>query len=63
MRTGPKALVGLGLPAALRPHAPKKGVGGPYPAPSGYRWAQVAEDGQPVTEDGQPVMELQRIAA
>jgi len=28
MRIGPKALVGLGLPAALRPHAPKKGVGG-----------------------------------
>lgn len=28
MRTGPKALVGLGLPAALRPHAPDKGVGG-----------------------------------
>jgi len=27
MRLGPKALVGLGLPAALRPHAPKKGVG------------------------------------
>lgn len=26
MRTGPKALVGLGLPAALRPHAPDKGV-------------------------------------
>lgn len=31
MRTGPKALVGLGLPAALRPHTPDKGVGGgPY---------------------------------
>jgi len=28
MRTGPKALVGLGLPAALRPHTPDKGVGG-----------------------------------
>lgn len=27
MRTGPKALVGLGLPAALRPHALSKGVG------------------------------------
>ena len=27
MRTGPKALVGLGLPAALRPHTPDKGVG------------------------------------
>ncbi len=27
MRIGPKALVGLGLPAALRPHAPDKGVG------------------------------------
>ena len=27
MRTGPKGLIGLGLPAALRPHAPKKGVG------------------------------------
>lgn len=27
MRLGPKALVGLGLPAALRPHAPDKGVG------------------------------------
>jgi len=27
MRLGPKALVGLGLPAALRPHAPNKGVG------------------------------------
>ena len=26
MRTGPKGLIGLGLPAALRPHAPKKGV-------------------------------------
>ncbi len=26
MRIGPKALVGLGLPAALRPHAPDKGV-------------------------------------
>ena len=32
MRTGPKALVGLGLPAALRPHAPNKGVG----VPSGF---------------------------
>ena len=30
MRTGPKALVGLGLPAALRPHTPDKGVGAPY---------------------------------
>lgn len=30
MRTGPKALVGLGLPAALRPHAPDKGVGVRY---------------------------------
>ncbi len=29
MRTGPKALVGLGLPAALRPHALSKGVGVP----------------------------------
>jgi len=28
MRTGPKALVGLGLPAALRPHTPDKGVPG-----------------------------------
>jgi len=27
MRTGPKGLIGLGLPAALRPHAPDKGVG------------------------------------
>lgn len=27
MRIGPKALVGLGLPAALRPYAPDKGVG------------------------------------
>lgn len=26
MRIGPKALIGLGLPAALRPHAPDKGV-------------------------------------
>lgn len=26
MRTGPKGLIGLGLPAALRPHAPDKGV-------------------------------------
>ncbi len=26
MRLGPKALVGLGLPAALRPHTPDKGV-------------------------------------
>ncbi len=29
MRTGPKGLIGLGLPAALRPHAPNKGVGVP----------------------------------
>ena len=27
MRTGPKGLIGLGLPAALRPHALSKGVG------------------------------------
>jgi len=34
MRTGPKALVGLGLPAALRPHTPDKGVG--VVAPPGF---------------------------
>ena len=33
MRTGPKGLIGLGLPAALRPHAPKKGVLAP---PAGF---------------------------
>ena len=30
MRTGPKGLIGLGLPAALRPHAPKKGGVSPF---------------------------------
>ena len=42
-----------------------KGVGvpGPYPAPSGYRWAYVVEDSVRVTEDGQPVVDLERLAA
>lgn len=35
MRAGPKALVGLGRPASLRPHAPP--TGGGYPRlPSGF---------------------------
>lgn len=42
MRTGPKALIGLGLPAALRPHAPKKGV--PVP-PAGYGFLRVGSPG------------------
>ena len=43
MRTGPKGLIGLGLPAALRPHAPKKG-GGAY---------AVRLNGLPLTLNGQ----------
>lgn len=35
MRTGPKALVGLGLPVALRAITPSKGGGVPAP-PQGF---------------------------
>lgn len=41
MRLGPKALVGLGLPAALRPHAPDKGGR----APAGYGFLKVGSPG------------------
>ena len=41
----------------------KGGVVGPYPAPSGYRWARVTYLSQPVTHNGQPVVSLERIAA
>jgi len=63
MRTGPKALVGLGLPAALRPHTPDKGgVLGPYAAPAGMAWAFVVESGSYVTENGQRVVALIRVS-
>ena len=48
MRTGPKALVGLGLPPALRPHAPKKGVGVPANA--------LRIDGVPVQINGHYIL-------
>ena len=38
------------------------GVSGPYPAPAGYRWDYVVENGMPVTEGGQSVVVLLRAA-
>lgn len=34
----------------------------PYPAPSGYRWDFVTEDGVRVTQDNEPVVDLVRAA-
>jgi hypothetical protein len=34
----------------------------PYPAPSGFRWAFGAEDGNRVTENGNRTIELERVA-
>jgi len=54
MRTGPKGLIGLGLPAALRPHAPKKGVLAP---PAGFVFL-IDTDGAYLTDqDGAYLME------
>ncbi len=39
------------------------GVAGPYPAPDGYHWEYVAEDGVINAEDGVPEVELMRNAA
>ena len=39
----------------------KGGVVGPYPAPAGYRWSFVVENGQAVTDAGQRVVELQQV--
>lgn len=43
-----------------------KGVGAssfaPYPAPTGWRWDFVTEDGVRVTEDNEPVVDLVRAA-
>ena len=54
MRTGPKGLIGLGLPAALRPHAPDKGVPA-YLSINGLRCVLlVGADNQPLRgADGQ----------
>lgn len=38
------------------------GVNPPYPAPAGYRWAFVVENGNRVVENGRRVIELQRAA-
>lgn len=38
------------------------GVNPPYPAPAGYRWAFVVENGNRVVENGNRVIELQRAA-
>jgi len=65
MRTGPKALVGLGLPAALRPHTPDKGGGASryasYPAPAGWRWDFLYDRGVALTDRGVPLVELVRV--
>lgn len=43
--------------------SPYKGGGAmPYPAPAGYRWAFVIENGDPIVENGTRVVELQRTA-
>ena len=39
----------------------KGGAVGPYPAPAGYAWAYVTDNGNYVTDNGQRVVALVRI--
>lgn len=52
MRLGPKALIGLGRPSALRPFTPNKGVGGAPAEP-----AVLLETGDDLLlESGEPLL-------
>lgn len=41
---------------------PGGGVRPPYPAPPGYRWQYLTENGARLAENGQPLITLERVS-